>query len=150
MSGHGARGGAPPQRLRIRVYYEDTDFGGVVYHANYLKFMERARTEWLRGLGVDQARLRAETGLGFVVRRMRIEFLRPAMMDDMLEVETRLEREGGASLALAQDIRLAERAAASAEPGALLASAEVQVACVGAQGRAARLPEALKRRLSGA
>ena len=70
----------------VRVYYEDTDFGGVVYYANYLRFFERARTEWLRSLGVDQQRLAAEDGLQFVVRRAEIDFLRGARLDDMLEV----------------------------------------------------------------
>ena len=73
-------------RHPVRVYYEDTDAGGIVYHANYLKFVERARSEWVRALGLDQKRLREERGLIIVVRRMEVDFLRPALYDDLLRL----------------------------------------------------------------
>jgi acyl-CoA thioester hydrolase len=115
----------------VRVYWEDTDAGGVVYYANYLKFMERARTEWLRALGFDQGRLRDELSLVFVVREAHIEYLRPARYDDALTVTARLQRAGRASLAMSQTIEL----------DGLLARAEVSLACVHAQSfKPARIP----------
>ena len=87
--------------LPLRVYYEDTDFSGVVYHASYLRFMERGRTELLRATGVDQSALHgAEEGLSFAVRRMTIDYLRPARMDDVLTIETRTGEIRGASLVM--------------------------------------------------
>ena len=83
----------------LRVYYEDTDAGGIVYHANYLKFCERARSEWVRGLGIDQRALKASLGLIIVVRRMEVDFLRPALYDDALTVTTELRSLGGARIA---------------------------------------------------
>jgi acyl-CoA thioester hydrolase len=123
----------------VRVYYEDTDFSGVVYHASYLRFLERGRTEFLRAAGVAQnALFAADPPLALAVRRMAIEFERPARMDDELAVTTRLVDIGGASLALDQEIRRgAER----------LVRAEAIVACIGA-GRAVRLPAALRSALS--
>ncbi len=91
-----------PHIFSIRVYYEDTDFSGTVYHSNYLNFFERARTELLRDLGVDQVALFDRTGLGFVVRTLHIDYLRPARMDDFLRVETHVERLGRASVDLTQ------------------------------------------------
>ena len=91
----------------VRVYYEDTDAGGLVYHASYLRFAERARTEALRLTGTEQGRMLAETGLGFVVRRMEIDFRAPAVLDDVLEVVTRMSEIGGASLRAEQTIRRA-------------------------------------------
>ena len=126
-----------PHVLTIRVYYEDTDFGGVVYYANYLKFIERGRTEALRALGVDQAALK-DAGLVFVVRRLTAEYLSPARFDDVLEVATDISRGGGASVAMAQEVR---------RGGAALFRAEVQVACMDAAGRARRLPTDLRARL---
>lgn len=125
-----------PHRLTVRVYYEDTDFSGSVYHANYLRFMERGRTELLRTLGVVQADMR-DTGtglaLGFVVRRMEIDFRRPARMDDLLTVETRVAEVGGASLDLIQSI---------GRDLETLVDAKVRIALVSG-GRARRLPAAL-------
>jgi acyl-CoA thioester hydrolase len=114
-----------------RVYYEDTDAAGIVYHANFLKFAERARTEMLRLLGIGQERLRAETGLGFAVRRCNADFRLPARLDDELEIETRLVEVRGASLDAVQTVRRA---------GVPLAVLRVLVACVGRDGRPARLP----------
>lgn len=128
-----------PHRLTLRVYYEDTDLAGVVYYANYLKFIERGRTEALRGLGVDQTRLKAEQGLVFVVTRLEIAYRRPAAFDDLLTVETRLARLGGASATMDQRVARGETT---------LAEARVTLALVDASGRAARLPPALRAALS--
>ena len=91
-------------RFSLRVYYEDTDLAGIVYYANYLKFIERGRSEWVRGLGVDQARLRAEAGMVFAVRRVEGDYLAPARFDDVLEVRTTLRALTGARIELAQDV----------------------------------------------
>jgi acyl-CoA thioester hydrolase len=125
--------------LTLRVYYEDTDFSGFVYHASYLRFMERGRTELLRGLAGDQSDLHRDArGLVFVVRRMSIDYLRPARMDDLLTVSTRTRELRGASLTLTQEVRRGEEA---------LVTAEVTVACV-RDGRAVRLPDSLRAKLS--
>ncbi|MCJ2096101.1 tol-pal system-associated acyl-CoA thioesterase [Methylobacterium sp. J-072] len=130
---------AAPHRLAVRVYYEDTDFSGFVYHASYLRFLERGRTELLRGLAGDQSDLHREAhGLVFVVRRMTLDFIRPARMDDQLTVVTRTQQLRGASMQLAQEVRRGDE---------LLVAAEVTVACV-RDGRAIRLPEALRRLLA--
>ena len=123
----------------VRVYYEDTDFSGIVYHANYLRYMERGRTNYLRLLGNDHRALFQETeseapGFAFVVRSMTIEFLKPARMDDVLEVLTEPEEVRGASIALRQSIlRGAE----------LLVEARVRVAFVSG-GRARPIPKPLR------
>ncbi len=90
----------------VRVYYEDTDAGGVVFYANYLKFMERGRTEWLRALGVEQRQLLEETGIGFVVVQLDMQYRAPAKLDDQLIVQTTLTQVGRASLNFAQRIIL--------------------------------------------
>ena len=90
--------------IKTRIYWEDTDAGGVVYYANYLKFMERCRTEWLRALGVDQQRLRAERNLQFVVVRVSVDFLRPAVLHDEVLVTAELERLTGATINFKQTI----------------------------------------------
>ncbi len=97
---------AAVHRFEVRVYYEDTDAAGIVYHANYLRFAERARTEWLRSLGLDHDRLRREHGVRFAVRRCIVDYLRPARLDDLLSVETRVTGASGARLELLQDISL--------------------------------------------
>lgn len=131
--------GTPPHRLGVRVYYEDTDFSGFVYHASYLRFLERGRTELLRALAGDQSDLHRDArGLVFVVRRMSLDFLRPARMDDLLTVVTRTRALRGASMQLAQEVRRGD---------AVLVAAEVTVACV-RDGRAVRLPDALRRQLA--
>jgi acyl-CoA thioester hydrolase len=118
-------------RLEIRVYYEDTDFSGFVYHASYLRFMERARTEWLRGLGIEQRAAFAMTPpVAFLVRRMAIEFTKPARMDDEVVVETELGELRGASLLLVQRVM---------RGGDLLVTARVTVAALSG-GRPMRLP----------
>ena len=86
----------------VRVYWEDTDAGGIVFYANYLKFFERARTEWLRHLGLEQQRLKQETGGMFVVSETQVKYHRPAQLDDLLQVSARLQDKGRASLVIAQ------------------------------------------------
>jgi acyl-CoA thioester hydrolase len=124
----------------VRVYYEDTDLAGVVYYANYLKFIERGRTEALRGAGVDQNRLKDELGLVFVVVRVTADWRRPAVFDDLLSVETRLARLGGASVDMAQRVLRGVET---------LFEAEVRMACMGRDGRAARLPADMRAALEG-
>ena len=119
----------------LRVYYEDTDAGGIVYHANYLKFCERARSEWVRGLGIDQRALKASLGLIFVVRRMEVDFLRPALYDDALTVTTQLRTLGGARIELDQAVLRGTET---------LFTAAVTLVCVGPDGRALRLPDDLR------
>ena len=119
----------------MRVYYEDTDLGGVVYYANYLKFLERARTEWLRALGVEQTALAAEHRVIFVVRSIALEYLRPAAFNDELVVTVELEEVG------ASQIRLVQRINRGAEE---LATARVRIACVNtATFRPVRIPNNL-------
>jgi acyl-CoA thioester hydrolase len=88
----------------VRIYWEDTDAGGVVYHANYLRFMERARTEWLRAQGIDQVALREASSLGFVVRDMQLDFLRPARLNDELLVSVSVKERRSASMLFDQEI----------------------------------------------
>jgi acyl-CoA thioester hydrolase len=139
--GAGAQARAAPVFLwPVRVYYEDTDAGGVVYHANYLRFMERARSEWLRSLGQEQDRLREEQGLLFTVSRVRVDFLKPARFNDLLEVSVRLSRLGRASLELAQET--------TRRPDGVLCRAEIRVACIDARTfRPRAIPDPLLRGL---
>jgi acyl-CoA thioester hydrolase len=95
---------APSFSHRCSIYWEDTDAGGVVYYANYLKFMERCRTEWLRALGIDQQRLRAERRLQFVVVNVSVDFLRPALLHDEIIVTAELQRLTGATIVFKQTI----------------------------------------------
>ena len=113
----------PDFRHALRVYWEDTDAGGVVFFANYLKFFERARTEWLRTLGFGQERLRNDTGALFVVADTSMRFLEPARLDDLLDVSVRLVEAGRASLTLAQQARRADT---------LLADGTIRIGCVDA------------------
>lgn len=110
--------------LPVRVYYEDTDVSGVVYHANYLRFFERARTEWLRNLGLSQEVLREKHGIAFTVANMQVDFLAPARLDDALEVTVNVSQRKRASLEFGQNIRLASA------PAKLLARANVRIGCV--------------------
>jgi acyl-CoA thioester hydrolase len=99
--------GAPANedhRLVLRVYYEDTDFSGLVYHASYLRFLERGRTEWLRGHGFEQRALAAGAAMVFAVRRIEVDYLKPALMDDLLSIETKISVVGGASIDFSQTI----------------------------------------------
>jgi acyl-CoA thioester hydrolase len=124
---------------RVRVYYEDTDFTGIVYHANYLRFMERGRTNYLRLLGADHRALFAATereapGFAFVVRSMTIDFLKPARMDDLLDIVTQPDEVKGASILLRQRVLRADE---------LLVEARVRVAFVSG-GRAKPIPKPLR------
>jgi len=119
--------------FRLRVYYEDTDADGVVYYANYLRFAERARTEMLRERGIESSRLMAEEGVAFAVRRCAADYLRPARLDDRLEVRTRLTALGGASLDLEQRI-------VRADDGAEAVRLDLTLACMTRAGKAARIP----------
>lgn len=107
---------------QVRVYYEDVDIGGVVYYANYLRYFERARSEWLRRLGVNQERLAAVEGIGFVVARAEIDFKAGARLDDLLTVTVLLVEKKKTYFWLAQEVRLAD--------GAVCAAARIQAACV--------------------
>jgi acyl-CoA thioester hydrolase len=123
--------------LDIRVYYEDTDFSGRVYHASYLRFMERGRTEWLRTLGFEHGALAGEQGLVFAVRGLQIEYLAAAVIDDVVRVETRVKGIRGAVIEFDQVVlRRAER----------LAQAAVQVVSI-RNGRAVRIPREMRARL---
>ena len=124
-----------PFAFPVRIYWEDTDAGGVVYHAQYLAFMERARSEWMRGIGFGQELLRETYGLCFVVRSMSIDFRAPARLDDSLAVSVGLAQCRGASLVFAQEVR---------RDGELLVGAEVKVAAVSAETfRPQAIPDAL-------
>jgi acyl-CoA thioester hydrolase len=105
----------------IRVYYEDTDAGGIVFYANYLKFFERARTEWLRACGVDQARLADETGAIFIVRSTATDYRAPARLDDIVVIVSRIERLGRASVDFTQE---------AWRDGTLLATGTIRIGCV--------------------
>lgn len=125
--------------MRVRVYYEDTDFTGIVYHANYLRFMERGRTNYLRLLGADQRALFAEAeseapGFAFVVRHMELDFRAPARMDDLLDIVTMPIEVRGASITLSQEVR---------RGADVLIAAKVKVAFVSG-GRARPIPKALR------
>lgn len=121
-------------RLLLRVYHEDTDLAGVVYYANYLRFIERARTEWARGRGVDQGRLRAEEGVVFAVRRVEADYLAPARFDDVLEARTDLLGASGARATLSQELW---------RGGHRLFAARVTLVAMDASGRPRRIPARL-------
>lgn len=129
--------------LAVRVYYEDTDFSGAVYHANYLKFCERARSDCLRLLGIHHGELHwheTERRTGFVVRRMTCDFLKPARIDDLLEVETRFLELAGARMEIGQRVL---------RFGDLLFQAAVTVALVDGAGRPKRVPASMRGLLRG-
>lgn len=126
-------------RLPLRVYYEDTDLAGIVYYANYLKFIERGRSEWVRSLGVDQVALKSERGIVFAVRRVEADYLKPAKFDDELVVTTRMLAETGARIILEQEvIRGGER----------LLTAQITLVCLNNYGLPARLPADIRRKLA--
>lgn len=133
---------AATTRFALRVYYEDTDASGVVYHASYLRFFERARTEWLRAQGYGQEQLRSDSALAFTVASLQIDFRRPARLDDCLRVETAVQELRRASLVFAQTL-------VRETDGELLSRAEVRVACVAAPDfRLLPLPRELFGRLA--
>ena len=123
------------QRFSLRVYYEDTDFGGIVYYANYLKFIERARSEWVRSLGIDQSDLKADRNMVFAVRRLVADYLAPAKFDDVLQIITLLESKTAARLILKQDIFRDKE---------LLFSARVTLVALTQSGKPTRLPAEIR------
>lgn len=126
-------------RFHTRVYYEDTDLAGIVYHANYLKFIERARSELVREAGISQTRLKDEHGIVFAVRKMEVEFIAPARFEDALEVRTGFTALSGARFTLDQAVWRDETP---------IFQAMVQVVCLDARGRAARIPADIRQKLT--
>jgi acyl-CoA thioester hydrolase len=122
-------------RFPVRVYYEDTDLAGIVYYANYLKFIERGRSEWVRAIGIDQVALRRDEGVVFAVRRVEADYLRPAHFDDELMVETELKLLGGARIVLRQSVL---------RGGDTLFEAVVTLVSISSEGRAVRLSDRLR------
>ena len=129
--------------LPVRIYFEDTDFSGVVYHGSYIRFMERGRSDFVRLIGIGHSELhKGEHGeqLAFAVRRIHVDFLKPARIDDLVEVETRVLDLGGARIVLRQTVKRGEET---------LVDAEVTVVLVNHQGRARRIPDSLRDVLTG-
>ncbi|HID37772.1 MAG TPA: tol-pal system-associated acyl-CoA thioesterase [Ghiorsea sp.] len=124
--------------LDVRIYYEDTDAGGVVYHANYLKYMERGRTEALRDLGFEQRNLKQDEDMVFALTRTDIRYRRPAMLDDLLTVQSELMVAKGAKMVFKQSIYRGET---------LLVDADITLACINTSGRPKRIPKAILVRL---
>jgi acyl-CoA thioester hydrolase len=132
-------------QLPIRVYYEDTDAGGIVYYANYLKFMERARTEWLRELGFEQDRLRDEYGLIFVVRAVNIEYFKPALFNDLLTVSVSISDFGKTHITCQQQVFKLKEQALETE---VITDATVSLVCIDAKRfRPMRIPDILKNKM---
>ena len=125
--------------LPVRVYFQDTDAGGVVYHASYVNFMERARTEWLRTHGYSNAGLMKEFGVVFVVRSLKLDYLKPALLDDLLNVTAQIKEIGRSRLNLLQSVLRGDD---------LLTEAEVHLVCVSLEGfKPVSVPEVLRKRL---
>jgi acyl-CoA thioester hydrolase len=145
-----SNGDLPDHVWPIRVYFEDTDAGGVVYHGNYMKFAERARTELMRAGGFDHTGLAKEHGVLIVVRDCTMEFIAPARLDDALEVRSRITTIGGASLTIRQEVFRPMPKLAMPEAGGdkLLVRLDLRLACIDREFRPARLPPALKHALS--
>ena len=122
--------------MNIRVYYEDTDLGGVVYYANYLRFIERARSEWIRDLGIDQIKMRNEEKAIFVVTKIKADYLSPAYFDDVLMVDSRIKVVSPVRAYFYQNIFRKEK---------VIFKAEVCVTCTSNSGKVQRLPEKIKR-----
>ena len=121
--------------MNIRVYYEDTDLGGIVYYANYLRFIERARSEWLRDLGIDQIKMRNEQDAIFVVTKLKVDYLLPAYFDDMLTVDTKIQIVSPVRAYFYQNIFRQED---------VIFKAEVCVTCTSTSGKVQLLPEKIK------
>ena len=130
----------PFHQLAVRVYYEDTDFSGRVYHASYVRFMERGRTEWLRTLGYEHGALAGEQRVVFAVRRLEIDYFAPAAIDDLLRIETRVAAVRGAAIEFAQIVARGDKT---------LAAATILVAAL-RDGRPMRIPPALRAQLETA
>lgn len=132
----------------VRIYWEDTDAGGIVFYANYLKFFERARTEWLRSLGLSQQQLRQHSGGMFVVSQAQLHYLAPARLDDELIVTAQLTDSGRASLTIAQQVLAAPGSTPNQPPGSLLCQGTIRIGWVDAASlRPARIPPAVLQRL---
>ncbi|MEQ8227082.1 MAG: tol-pal system-associated acyl-CoA thioesterase [Rhodospirillales bacterium] len=129
----------PCHRMPLRVYYEDTDAGGIVYYANYLKFAERARTELLRELGFENSTILEQKGIALAVRRVSAEYLKPARLDDALSVETRVTSVKGATVDMAQVVR---------RDGEDLVQMNLTLACMNMDGRPVRLPAEVRTEMS--
>lgn len=129
-----------PDQIQIRVYYEDTDLAGIVYYANYLKFIERARTEFLRSRGVEQGAYREEHGVVFAVRRVEADYLASAVFDDLLTVETRVKEITGSRIFMSQEVK---------RDDTVLFRAEVVLVAVNAAGRSTRVPADIRALLDG-
>ncbi len=125
--------------LTLRVYYEDTDLAGIVYYANYLKFIERGRSEFVRARGIDQVVLKAEQGIVFAVRRVEADYLSPARFDDLLAVGTMITDLKGASIMMDQSIT---------RDGVILFRAKVVLVCLNSAGRAQRIPDPVRAALA--
>ncbi|MEH6644843.1 tol-pal system-associated acyl-CoA thioesterase [Sulfitobacter sp.] len=117
-------------RKEIRVYYEDTDMAGIVYYANYLRYIERARSDWVREVGIDQLAMK-EAGVVFAVRRVEADYVSPARFDDVLEVRTTLDSLSSARMVMAQEVWRGD---------ALIFTAKVLIVCIGSSGKPVRLP----------
>lgn len=129
-------------RWPVRVYYEDTDAGGVLYHASYLRFFERTRTEWLRALGFEQTQLLEQFGLLFAVRQMSIDYLRPARLDDLLNVSLEVLKTGKASMQVLQQMHREDE---------LLSTATVKIACITEESfKPAPIPDMIKKEIAHA
>ncbi len=126
-------------RYQLRVFYEDTDAAGIVYYANYLKFIERARTEMMREAGISHTQLMTQRGVAFIVRRCNADFRAPARLDDLLEVRTRITELGGASIEAEQVVWHGQNS---------LVTAEIKLGCIDRGGRPVRLPEGVRAALA--
>jgi acyl-CoA thioester hydrolase len=124
-----------PHIFPLRVYFEDTDAGGIIYHANYLKFADRARTEMMRSIGADHAVMIRETGLMFVVKACHVEYHKPGRLDDALEVHSSVAKMGNASLTLSQNVL---------RDGQNLAALEIVLVCINAGGSPCRIPATIR------
>ena len=126
--------------LPVRVYYEDTDLAGIVYYANYLKFIERGRSEWLRTLGIDQLAMKERGGQVFAVRRIEADYLRPAKFDDLLDVTTDLAQATPARLLVGQTVKRGQET---------LFTARVTIVCIDVNGRPTRIPAIVAKAIAG-
>jgi len=122
-----------------RVYYEDTDLAGIVYYANYLKFIERGRSEWVREMGIDQVAMKRDAGVVFAVRRVEADYLQPAKFDDQLDVSTTISTVSAARIVLDQMVL---------RDDAVLFAAQVTLVALDAQGRPTRLPAEFRRKIA--
>jgi acyl-CoA thioester hydrolase len=123
----------------VRVYYEDTDLAGIVYYANYLKFIERGRSEWVREMGIDQVAMKRDAGVVFAVRRVEADYLQPAKFDDQLDVSTTISTVSAARIVLDQMVL---------RDAAVLFAAQVTLVALDAQGRPTRLPAEFRRKIA--